>query len=287
MQVINLFDPWKSEFCSCPTKYSFSPYTGCTHGCIYCYASSYIPNFFNCRPKKELMRRLMNDMRKIDKRFVISISNSSDPYPSIEQKFRLTRDCLRLLVANNCKLLIITKSDIVKRDIDILSKARVCVSFTITTLDEELAKKLEPNAPLPEKRLKAIHSLIDASIPVAVRIDPIIPKVNDKIEEIIKVLAELKVKHIISSTFKPRFDSWRRFSKAFPGIAKELSNLYFRRGEKIHNSYYLPSGIRFGFMKKVKETCEKFGLTFACCREGFIKLNTTKSCDGSHLIQTE
>ncbi|MDI6806662.1 MAG: radical SAM protein [Candidatus Aenigmarchaeota archaeon] len=285
MQVINLFDPWKSKFCTCPTKYSFSPYTGCSHGCLYCYASSYIPNFFTCKPKKDLLKRLASDLKKIDKRIYVSIANSSDPYPPLEHKLRLTRDCLKLLVANNCKFLLITKSNLVERDKDVLSKAKVCVSFSLTTLDEDAAKKLEPNAPLPQKRLAAMENLIKHNIQVAMRIDPIIPGINDsEIGDLLKSVAEIGVKHIVSSTYKARFDSWNRMYKVFPEVMEKLKDLYFRQGEKISNSYYLPTSIRFKLMKKVKESCDKFGLTFACCREGFIELNTPKSCDGSHLI---
>ncbi|MFH8132551.1 MAG: radical SAM protein, partial [Candidatus Aenigmatarchaeota archaeon] len=156
MKVINFFDPWKSKLCTCPKKYSFSPYTGCSHSCLYCYASSYIKKFFNCRPKKDLLKKLEEDLKKVDKRFPISVSNSSDPYVPEEEKLKLTRDCLRYFAFHDCKILLITKSDLVLRDLDILSRMRSCVSITITTLNEEIAKKLEPKAPSPEKRIKAV-----------------------------------------------------------------------------------------------------------------------------------
>ncbi|MEM1575120.1 MAG: radical SAM protein [Nitrososphaerota archaeon] len=285
MSIINLFDPWKSKLCSCPIKYSFSPYTGCPHNCLYCYASSYIPNFFMCRPKKDIVKKLMNNIKKIDKKIYISIANSSDPYPPLEKELKLTRECLNLLINNGFKILLITKSDIVKRDIDILSKAKVCVSFSITTLDENKAKKLEPNAPLPKERLNAAQKLIENDIPVSIRLDPIIPLINDdEIENLIKEISDIGVKHVTSSTYKARVDNWRRMSKVFPEEMKKLEKLYFKDGERISNSYYLPKEIRYKIMKKVKNACDKYGITFASCREGFYELNTSKSCDGSHLI---
>jgi DNA repair photolyase len=287
MEVINLFDPWKNKLCSCPIKYSFSPYTGCSHNCLYCYASSYIPNFFICRPKKDIVKRLMHDIKKIDKKIYISIANSSDPYPPLEKELKLTRECLNLLINNRFKILLITKSDIVKRDIDILSKAKVCVSFSITTLDENKAKKLEPNAPLPKERLNAIQKLIENNIPVSIRLDPIIPLINDdEIENLIKEIFGIGVKHVTSSTYKARADNWKRMSAIFPEEMKKLEKLYFKDGERISNSYYLPKEIRYNLMEKVRNTCDKLGITFASCREGFYGLNTSKSCDGSHLIKT-
>jgi DNA repair photolyase len=285
MQVLNFFDPWKSKLCTCPKKYSFTPYTGCSHSCLYCYASSYIRDFFKCRPKKDLIRKLSSDLRKIDKRFPVSISNSSDPYVPEEEKFKLTRDSLKLFALKNCKILIITKSDLVCRDIDILKRAKACVSLTITTLKEDIAGKLEPKAPLPEKRLKALEKLKESGIPTVLRLDPIIPFLNDEeIEEIVKACASVGVKHVVSSTYKVRADNWRRVSSAFPEISEKLKNLYFKEGEKISNSLYLPRNLRFQIMKKVRKCCDKYKLTFSCCREGFLELNNSKSCDGTHLI---
>ena len=285
MRVIDLFDPWKSKLCSCPIKYSFSPYTGCSHMCLYCYASSYIPNFFICRPKKDMVKKLINDIKKINKKYYISIANSSDPYPPLEKEIKLTRECLNLLINNGFKILLITKSDIVRRDIDILSKAKVCVSFSITTLDENKAKKLEPNAPLPKERLNAAQKLIENNIPVSIRLDPIIPLINDyEIENLIKEFSNIGIKHVTSSTYKARVDNWKRMSTIFPEEMKKLEKLYFKDGERISNSYYLPKEIRYNLMEKVRDTCDKFGITFSSCREGFYKLNTSKSCDGSHLI---
>ena len=276
------FDPWRSKLCTCPPKLSFNPYTGCEHGCIYCYASSYIPNFFDCRPKKNLISRLMKEAKDLNGE-LISMSNSSDPYPPMERRLKLTRKCLQILSKANCKLQIITKSDLVVRDIDVLKKMRSMVAMTITTIDEEIARKLEPRAPSPSRRLKAIEKLVESSVPVAVRVDPIIPFLNENQRELIEALASLGVKHVTSSTYKAKFDNWQRFSLAFPDVAKKLEPFYFEKGERIGRSYYLPKKIRLGILKKLKELVEKYGMKFACCREGFPELNSA-ICDGSWII---
>lgn len=95
--------------------------------------------------------------------------------------------------------------------------------------------------------------------------------------------SEAGAKHLVTSTFKPRYDGWRRFEKAFPEVAKNLKPLYFKQGEKISNAWYLPRKIKEKHMFRVKEECSKYGLPFATCREG-LGINTSKSCDGSHLI---
>ena len=280
--LISEFDPWKSRLCACPPKLTFNPYTGCDHGCVYCYASSYIPNFFKCRPKKDLLRRLEEEARKL-RGELISISNSSDPYPSIEEKNCLTRKCLEILSRYECKIQLITKSPLVTRDIDILKKTKCMVALSVTTDDDEISRRLEPYAPVSSRRLEAVEVLIKNSIPVAVRIDPIIPFLNDKPKRLIESLASVGVSHITSSTYKVRLGNWRRFSKAFPEVAKKLSPFYFEEGERISRYFYLPKELRYQLMKKVKEIAEENGMKFGCCREGFIHLNSAL-CDGSWLI---
>jgi DNA repair photolyase len=280
--MLEKFDPWQSKLCTCPSKLSLNPYTGCEHRCIYCYASSYVKNFFNCRPKKNLIPRLKDEARRLNGD-LISISNSSDPYPSIEENLKLTRSCLEILSKSNCRVQIITKSSLVSRDVDILKRMKAMVAITITTSNDELSKKLEPNAPLSSQRIEAVKSLIESNIPVAVRIDPIIPFLNERQKKLIKILASIGVRHITSSTYKAREDNWQRVILTFPELAEKLKKLYFEKGKKIGRSYYLPKEMRLRIMKKIKELVEKEGMKFACCREGFPKLNSA-TCDGSWLI---
>ncbi|MEM3452935.1 MAG: radical SAM protein [Candidatus Hadarchaeum sp.] len=283
--VIQEFDPWNDPLCTCPKKYGLNPYTGCEHGCLYCYITSYIPRAFECRPKRNLIARAEHDLKLIDRSRVISIANSSDPYPPMEEKLKLTRSCLELLARENCKVQVITKSDLVARDLDLLSNMLCVVSFTVTTLNSELSRRLEPNAPLPAQRLKAMKRLADAGIPVTLRLDPVIPHLNDdEVVEVVRAASSHGASHVTSSTFKPRRDSWRRIQKAFPEVATKLWPLYFKLGQRHHNSWYLPSKVRQRLMDEVRRACEEEGLTFAPCREGLARIGTGINCDGSHLF---
>jgi DNA repair photolyase len=228
-----------------------------------------------------LIPRLEKEAKNL-KGELISISNSSDPYPSIEKKLLLTRKCLEILSKANCKVQIITKSSLVVRDADILRKMRAMVSFTITTIDDEISKKLEPKAPPSSERIKAAKILIRRGTPVSVRIDPIIPFLNEEQEELIKILAKIGVKHVTSSTYKVKQDNWQRFSLAFPDVAEKLKELYFKKGEKIGRSFYLPKDFRYKLLKRIKDLAEAEEMKFGCCREG---LNLSSAiCDGSWLI---
>jgi DNA repair photolyase len=192
VSLISRFDPWCSSLCTCPPKLTFNPYTGCDHACVYCYASSYIPKFSDCRPKKDLIPRLKREVAKL-KGEVISIANSSDPYPNLEAKAGLMRKCLEILSQHNCKVQVITKASLVTRDIDLLKKVPSMVSLTITTEDDNMAKLIEPNAPSSTERLKTAETLIKKGVPTSVRIDPVIPFVNDTPENLIETLASIRL----------------------------------------------------------------------------------------------
>ena len=280
--LISPFDPWCSRLCTCPPKLTLNPYTGCNHACLYCYASSYVPEFSKCRVKKDLVRRLEREAVCL-RGETVSLSNSSDPYPSLEGETGLTRDCLKVLARAECRVQIITKSPLVVRDVDLLTRFPSMVSVTITTDDDEAAKLIEPQAPLPAARLKAVETLLAKGVPTSVRIDPLIPFFNDEQERLVESLASMGVKHITSSTYKVKADNWRRLSRALPALAEKLVPLYFEQGRKMGGSFYLPEGIRFQLLSSIAVLAKKHGIRFGVCREGLSGLNVAV-CDGSWLL---
>jgi DNA repair photolyase len=213
----------------------------------------------------------------------VSIANSSDPYPHLEAELGLTRECLRILNRSICRIQIITKSSLVTRDADLLREKPSTVAVTITTEDEETAKKLEPHAPTPNERLKAIETLIQKGIRVSARIDPIIPFVNDNPAKLIATLAETGVKHITASTYKAKRDNWQRFAAAMPEQAEKLKPLYWSQGERANGCALLPRDLRLKLLGEVRSMVLSHGMKFAVCREGLSQLNTA-CCDGSWLL---
>jgi DNA repair photolyase len=280
--LISRFDPWRSSLCTCPPKLTFNPYSGCDHACVYCYASSYIPQFANCRPKKDLPRRLEQEAAKL-KGEILSIANSSDPYPHMETETGLTRKCLKILSQHNCRIQIITKSNLVTRDTDVLSKVPCTVALTITTDDENTTKLMEPHAPLPTERLKAVETLTRKGIPMSVRVDPVIPFVNDNPEKLIATLAAIGVKHVTTSTYKVKPDNWKRLKAAMPQVAEKLAPLYFEHGEKRAGYMLLSTDLRFKLLKNIRCLAVENRMKFGVCREGLAQLNTA-ACDGSWLM---
>lgn len=286
MKLITPFDPWRGRLCTCPPKYSFSPYRGCGHRCVYCYITSYVPGAFQPRVKEFTILQLEKEVKKLDRSMPVSIANSSDPYTPAEAQNLLMREVLPVLIRNGFKLLIVTKSNLVARDIDILSKGRVCVSITVTTLNGHVAKRLEPFAPPPVSRLRALEALSRAGIPTMIRLDPIIPGVNDDsntISAILKAAFEAGVRQVTTSTYKAKPDNFKRVLTAFPELEDELKNVY-SRGERVGRSTYMAESLRRELILKVREVAEELSMGFASCREGFPELHTAETCDGSHML---
>jgi DNA repair photolyase len=280
MDVIHEFDPWGSKLCICPKKYTLNPYTGCSHACIYCYISAYVPEAFCPRPKKNLAERLKRDLDRMTEEkktgSYLSIANSSDPYLKEEKKMGLTREVLKILMENGMKVLLVTKSGLVTRDIDLLRDMRCSVSFSITTTDPSISKKIEPGAPCPKERIDAMRELSKNGIRCSLRLDPIIPGINEnEVHKVIDTVSDC-CDHVVASTVKFRWDGLKRFRKIFPEVHLDF-------GERIQNAYYLNRNLRRSILEKVRQECMNYGISFASCREGFPELSTA-ICDGSYLI---
>jgi len=179
---------------------SINPYRGCEHGCIYCFARpthSYMGLSagldFEARlfAKPDAARLLERELAKPGYTpKTIAIGTNTDPYQPIEKKWRIMREILEVLEAANHPVGIVTKSALVVRDIDILSrmaeKGLAKVALSVTTLDADLARTMEPRASTPTLRLQAIRKLNDAGIPTNVMMGPVIPGINDhEIERIL------------------------------------------------------------------------------------------------------
>jgi DNA repair photolyase len=200
-----------------PFDQSINPYRGCEHGCIYCFARpthaflGHSPGLdFESRlyMKPNAAKLLEAELAKPNyKPSVMAMGTNTDPYQPIERRYRITRQVLEVLNAHNHPVGITTKSANVLRDADILADmarrnlAKVYIS--ITTLDRELCRNMEPRASTPELRLKAIAGLKQAGVPVGVSVAPIIPALNDaEIERIVEAAAEAGAESVSSTVIR-------------------------------------------------------------------------------------
>lgn len=277
------FNISRRGFCTCLPKYNLNTYLGrCGHSCIYCYAVKF-PSFTGpAIPRGDLLEKIEIMAAKTKPKLPVMLSDCTDPYQPLEKYYKITRGCIEALVKHKFPLLIVTKSDMVLRDLPILKLTSTVVSMTVTTLDEEIAKFWEPNAPPPKNRVNALKKLSEEGIYTTARIDPIIPGVNDdagEFEELVQKLVEVGVKQITASTFKPVRGFFKILKKLDYGLYRRLYRLY-SDGKWILGYKYLRDDLRRKIITRLRSIVLRYGLEFSSCREGFPELNTT-ICDGT------
>ena len=177
--------------------YNMNLYRGCSHKCIYCDSRSncyHIDNFDIVRGKEKALFILEQELSKKREKGVVGIGSMSDTYNPLEKEYEQTRGALKLISKYGFGVSIDTKSDLILRDIDLLkeinSKNNVIVKFTITTPNDELSKIIEPNVCISSKRLQAIKILSDNGIFTGIMMNPMLPFITDK-EEDIRYLVKL------------------------------------------------------------------------------------------------
>ena len=239
-----------------PFDKSVNPYRGCEHGCVYCFARpthAYLgmsPGLdFETRimAKHEVAALLEKELAKPSyKPQPIALGTNTDPYQPVERRLALTRQILEVLWRARNPVTIVTKSDLVVRDLDILGPmaaaglAKVCVS--VTTLERGLARVMEPRAPAPVKRLAAIRKLAGAGVPSGVMAAPMIPALNDsELEAILEAGAEAGAKLAgyvllrLPLELKELFEEW--LEAHFPERKERVLNqLRAARGGRLYES---------------------------------------------------
>jgi len=188
----------KNESPDIPFAYSLNPYKGCEHGCPYCYARpsheywglsagiDFETTIFVKEDAPELLSQRFQTAGREGgwEPQTVSMSGNTDPYQPVERELEITRSCLEVFLRHRNPVSIVSKSGLVRRDVDLLSglaeRDLVKVLVSVTTLDDGLAGKLEPRAARPSLRLKTIEDLAEAGIPVGVLIAPLIPGLNDE-----------------------------------------------------------------------------------------------------------
>jgi DNA repair photolyase len=176
-----------------PFDRSLNPYRGCEHGCIYCYARP-THSYLNLSPGLDFETKLVAKVNAVERLraelaapsyrpAVVNIGSATDAYQPIERELQITRGLVEVLTASRHPYSIVTKSSLVERELDLLADAArdhlAVVFISITTLDHELSRKLEPRAASPARRLRTIETLARAGIPVHVNAAPVIPFITE------------------------------------------------------------------------------------------------------------
>jgi DNA repair photolyase len=221
--------------------YAINPYYGCAHKCQYCYAVFMKKFTGHTEPwgdfvdvKVNAPEVLAKQLKRIQKHSRISFSTVCDPYQPLELKYGITRKCLEILIPYRHSVSILSKSAIVVRDIDILSRLNeVKVSFTVTTTDEKIRKVFEPGAPSTEQRFKALRTLSQSGIRTSLFVAPVLPYLSDTEENLGNIFSAAKLagaEYVMFDTLNPYPKVWhnvRRLVKTHFPAATDYFDYYY------------------------------------------------------------
>ncbi len=239
-------------------RYSINPYRGCMHGCSYCYARP-THEYLGLNAGLDFESKILvkEDAPRLFREFLqrprwtpepIALSGVTDCYQPAERRYRLTRGCLETALECRQPMTIITKNGLITRDLDVLSEmARhrlVHAYLSVTTLDPELSREMEPRTSLPAIRLRAIRSLAEAGVPVGVMVAPVVPGLTEpEIPAILRAAHEAGARvagHILLRlplAVAPIFEEWLRRTR--PGMAERVLNRVRQaRGGRLNSSRF-------------------------------------------------
>lgn len=257
-----------------PFEWSLNPYRGCEFGCRYCYAR-YTHEFMELRESVEFEDKiyaksgiaeiLRRELKRMDGRGGIAIGTATDPYQPAERRFKRTQAALEVFAEQRgFGFAITTKSNLVTRDIPLLreiaKRNAISVNVTITTLDAGLARLLEPRAPRPELRLKAVRAIADAGIPVGVFPNPIMPLITDqevRLDRLAKAARDHGATYFGGGVLFLMPCSRKVF---FPFVEKHFPHLLRRYQERYERDAYLKGPYREIVRERISGIRDRYGL---------------------------
>jgi len=225
--------------------YCLNPYVGCSHACVYCYARSYALRRGRTDAwgsyvdvKANIVDVLAKEVMRSLRRGVVGISTLTDAYQAIESTRCLTGRCLGILLGSGFKVAIQTKSDLVLRDIEVLAKHPddVTIGVTITTLDSELSRLIEPGASNPGRRAEVLSRMSEAGLGTWIFIGPILPDITDDgLGDILDVAQSLKVGEVLFDRLNMRPGVWPSISSFlqsnYPELLPRFKEIFFGERE--------------------------------------------------------
>ncbi len=246
--------------------YSVNPYLGCQHGCAYCYARFVARKSHGGEDwgsfvdvKVNALQRLALELRK-EPRGLVLLSSVTDPYQPLERRYGLTRGALQLLAEYDFPTSLLTKSDLVLRDLDVLEKMEDCeVGLTITTLDEDVKRVFEPMASPVKNRLKALRKLHEAGVETYAFLGPMLPHLSkNRLDELLDRLCKVGVNRIMVDRLNLKAGNWlpirKVLSQNFPHLLPEFTEALFK-----------PSGYYERLRMEISEMCLGRGLRVDFC----------------------
>lgn len=282
--------------------WSVNPYVGCAFGCAYCYARYthrwVLDRSANEHPERDELataRDTMPPWLAFERRIFVKqnaadvlrhtlrhgsekhlalltgesivIGTATDPFQPAERRFRVTRSVLEVLADHpGLTICIITKSPLITRDIDLLKRinrhSSLSVHLSLISIDRELARKLEPRAPTPEARLRALARLREAGIETGINVMPVLPAITDRraaLEQLVKAVAERGASYVNACALRLRSSARARY---LPFIEKEFPHLAKRYWATYANDHKVSEQYAEGLRRRMRALCEQYGVAY-------------------------
>jgi DNA repair photolyase len=262
---------------SMPFEWTINPYRGCEFACKYCYAR-YTHEFMEMRDGVDFERKiyvkehaaglLRHELRRVKSGESIALGTATDPYQPAERRYEVTRGILEEFARHRgYELGIVTKSNLVVRDVELLQEVarsnKVSVHITITTLDADLARMLEPRAPRPDLRMEAVRALRQAGLRAGVSCSPVLPGITDSakdLEAVIRAAAEAGADYVFAN---PLFLKPCSAAVFLPFLDQHFPHLAENYRQRYHDRAFLPAAYAKRLSELVTRLREKYKLTRA------------------------
>ena len=245
-------------------------YIGCIHGCIYCDSRSKCyrmdHDFIDVEIKENALDLLEVTLKRKRNKCMIGMGSMSDPYIPIERKIQHTRKTLEIIYKYGFGISLITKSNLILRDLDLLEKihqkSKCVIQMTLTTYNDSLCRIIEPNVCTSQERIKVLHQLKERNIPAIVWLCPILPFINDTKENLIQILEACKKENVygiicfgMGLTLREgnREYFYKQLDRSFPGLKEKYIKYY-------GNSYSILSFKNKELMSIFHSFCEENGI---------------------------
>ncbi len=230
--------------------YALNPYVGCQHDCLYCYAP-----YVTKRPRTEWTKVLARtDLPQVlareirGKKGMIGVGTVTDPYQEAERHLLITRRCLMEIIPHGLSVSVLTKSDLILRDVDLYKELKGEVGVTVTSVNDDISRMLEPGAPLPGRRVEALRRMADEGLNAYALIGPLLPLLTERdVSDMVETLSSTGIKWVMLDRFRPRPGMFDDIAKRTEGA--EVAD----RLEKAHRAEDYPgleSFVRRKFSEK-------------------------------------
>lgn len=233
--------------------FALNPYVGCQHDCLYCYAP-----YVTKRPRTEwttvlartdLPQVLAREIR--GKKGMIGLGTVTDPYQEAERHLLITRRCLMEIVPHGLSVSVLTKSDLILRDLDLYKELKGEVGITVTSVSDDISRTLEPGAPLPGRRVEALRKMAEEGLNAYALIGPLLPLLTEKdVNEMVETLSSTGIKWVMLDRFRPRPGMFADIAKRTGGaeVADRLEKAHraedYRELESLVRRKFLEKGLR-------------------------------------------